>query len=100
MFPSIGFEQSRCGLFSSPRQKLLESLVGKNSFNRVIDIPKLIVSPRFVNIILACLARGNGFFPTLGSRNNMVFPSWCRHFAKYTRHSIAPVAAWGRLGGL
>jgi hypothetical protein len=67
-----GFEHGGPLLLVQPAEKFLKPCVCQNDFNGIKRVAKLVMTPRFVDEILARVARGNDFGAALAAWNDVV----------------------------
>jgi hypothetical protein len=65
-------ESSGFVLFAQPLEELLKPGIGQNNFDSVERIAEFIVTPGFVDEILAAVARRYDFSSTFAARHNVV----------------------------
>ena len=72
----MAFENRGAVLLVQPLEKFLETRVRQDGFHVVVSVPKFIVTPGFVDEILARMARGHDLRSALAARNNVMSPGW------------------------
>lgn len=69
---SLTFKYGGAALFVQPLEKFLKVSVGKNRFHGIKRVAKFVVTPGFVDEILAGMARGHDLGPVFATRNNVM----------------------------
>ena len=59
-------------LFMQPCEEFLETSIGQDRFHRIERVPKLVMTPGFVDEILARMAGGHDLRSALAARNNVM----------------------------
>src|SRR5215831_697966 len=59
-------------LFMQPSEKFLETSIGQDRFHRIERVPKLVMTPRFVDEVLTGMARRHDFGSAFAARHHMM----------------------------
>ena len=80
---AVAFENSGVVLLVQPLEKFLKARVCKNDFYVVERVPQFIMTPGFVDKILAGMARGHDLRSALATRNDVVAARRHRSLTEY-----------------
>ena len=72
-------------LFMQPVEEFLETGVGQNGFYRIERVPKLVMTPGFVDEILTGMARRHDFGSAFAARHHMMSSRRDLPFTKHAR---------------
>src|ERR1041384_5959038 len=78
-------EEGSFMLFMQPSEKFLEMSIGQDRFHRIERVPKLVMTPGFVDEILTGMARRHDFGSPFAARHHMVSSRRDRPFTKHAR---------------